>query len=250
MIRFYYWPNSAIVMRTLWALEELELPYERFRMHPGMQHSAEYLTVNPNGLLPAVVDGSTIMYESLAILLYLGEKYGRPKLWPEFTASNFTDALTWIVWGTTSLHPPLLEFARNQPTFHFAYPEDIRSDKNLKTAEATSHRYLKVLEAHLTGKSFTLGEQFSLCDVANAPFIARAKVAQFDLSAYPNVLAWFGRCTSRPSFQRVMAINGAAIKDEAPKAGTPQATPPGRAAWDATQESKEAKMWSTALEEK
>jgi glutathione S-transferase len=221
MIKLYYWPNSAIVMRVLWALEELEIPFEKTRLFQDKQEhrTPEYMAINPNGYMPALIEDGIVVFESLAIILYLAEKYGRAKkLWPEVSSPKFAEALSWSVWGNAALHPPLLEFARHCSDLHFALPKDQRIPQVAAQAEADSHRFLGILDTHLSGRQWMLGDEFSLVDVATATFIGRAILTKFDLSPYNNIRPWMGRCSQRPKFMHVMQENATAAKDGQGKA--------------------------------
>ena len=95
-IRFYSWPQSS-GSGVHWALEELGLAYEYVRLDrtKGEHRSAEYLAINPNGKVPALVDGPECYFESLAILVHLAERYGTERrLWPA-SGNQRAEALSW-----------------------------------------------------------------------------------------------------------------------------------------------------------
>jgi len=110
-IRFYSWPQSS-GSGVHWALEELGLDYEYVRLNrtKGEHRSAEYLAINPNGKVPALVDGEECYFESLSILLHLAERYGAMKgLWPA-AGKQRAEALGWTTWSTTELMPFMLQY--------------------------------------------------------------------------------------------------------------------------------------------
>src|SRR5689334_2706159 len=104
-IKLYSWPMSSGT-RISWALEELALPYayEQLDAKKQEQRSAAMLAVNPHGKVPALVDGDLRLFESGAILLYLGSRYGAAKgLWPAAAGQKQADAVCWTVWSMTEL---------------------------------------------------------------------------------------------------------------------------------------------------
>ena len=104
-ITFYYAPATSAT-RVHWALEELGISYQKVRLDlaKGEQKSPEFLELNPNGKVPALVDDGTPMFESLAIIIHLGEKYGVAKsLWPAPGSAQSAEALMWAVWGTVTV---------------------------------------------------------------------------------------------------------------------------------------------------
>jgi len=102
-IQLYSWPRSSGT-RIACALEKLNIPYQYVEVDREKQEHRlpRYLAVNPHGKVPALVDGGETYFESAAILLHLGYRYGTAKrLWPEPSDPNHADALCWTVWATT-----------------------------------------------------------------------------------------------------------------------------------------------------
>src|SRR5262245_27813941 len=100
MIRLYG-PSQTRAFRVLWLLEELGVPYEHVRGgNPAELRSPEFLKLNPNGRVPVLVDGDVVLFESLAINLYLAERYGAESLWPK-TPGERAQAVQWSFWVVT-----------------------------------------------------------------------------------------------------------------------------------------------------
>ena len=112
-IRLYGWPRST-ASRVHWALEELGVGYEYVTLDhkKGENRAPAYLAINPGGKVPGLVDGGQAYFESAAIILHLGETYGRERgLWPAAGAGAArADALCWTVWGTTELHVYMMQW--------------------------------------------------------------------------------------------------------------------------------------------
>jgi glutathione S-transferase len=206
-LKLYYWPRSSAT-RVQWALEEIGVPYEKVRLdrERGENRTPEYLALSPQGNIPALVDGDAKIFESAAILVHLGQRYGVEKgLWPKAPAAA-ADALAWCVWSSTELNVQRLSYALQTLDAPFTLPKE---DRNPKVAERFRTGYnarLAVLEARLAGKEYLVGNAFSLADVAIAQTVA-GSVTRLGLpiADNKNVAAWVERCSARPAFQRVMA---------------------------------------------
>ena len=130
-ITYYYAPMSTAV-RTTWAIEELGVPCERVKLDISKKQTkaAAFLKLNPNGLVPLLVVDGTPIFESTAILIYLGETYGVDKgLYPP-PGLERAETLKWLVWANVGLYEPLSRWARNTASWVPA------EQHNAKAAEA------------------------------------------------------------------------------------------------------------------
>jgi glutathione S-transferase len=201
-LKFYYSPMSSAT-RIHWALEELGVPYEKVKLDltAGDQRKPEYLALNPNGKVPLVVDDGTVIYESLAILLHLGERYGVEKdLFPSASAPR-AEAFKWMAWAQGTLVDTASRIMRNSSE---RFPAEQHNVKQLEAARKEIAELLGILDKELDGKEYLVGGKFSFADLAIAayvPFMARLGV---DLGPHKHVQAWVGRCMGRPAMARVM----------------------------------------------
>ncbi len=199
---FYYSPMSSS-NRIHWALEELGVPYEKVKVDlaAGAQKKPEYLALNPNGKVPLlVVDGHPI-FESLAILVFLGEQFGTENgLFPQ-PGLERAEALKWMAWGSVSLTETLFRYVRNTSE---RFPAEEKNEKAAASAKAELSGHLTTLDKALEGKDYLLGSNFSLTDVSLASLFAFMARVGIDTNPYKNVNAWVGRCMSRPALARVM----------------------------------------------
>jgi glutathione S-transferase len=192
---------------TLWALEELGLPYEKVRydISKGEHKSDGFKKLNPNSKVPTLVIDGTPMFESLAILLYLGDRYGvEAKLFPAPREAARMEALSWATWTTVTLG---VDLQRLTEASHELIPKERHNAAQAAAARIDIERDLGILEARLDGRSFILGDAFSLADIvfgAALNYVSRLKAV--DLARFPRVAAYFGRLTSRPAFGRAMAV--------------------------------------------
>src|SRR5262249_52803247 len=189
--------------RVLWIAKELELDYEHIPLEIGAAGAGkpDYLAINPNGRLPAIDDGGFTLWESLAITLYLAKKHGR--LYPT-TLEGEAKAWQWSLWSGQegdrggniwSLHAVRL-------------PPADRDPQRLAEALKVLERPLNVLEGALAGRSYLLGEDFTVADLNVAAVISRA--VDMDLSATPRVGEWLKRCLDRPAARAARALRAQA----------------------------------------
>ena len=202
-IQLHSWPQSSGT-RISWALEELGVPYEFVHVDPKTQaHRAPaFLALNPYGKVPALSDDGVSFFESGAILLHLGHKYGVDrKLWPEGKGQARADALSWTVWGMTELGAHLLQYLYHGLDSPFSFKPEDRSKAAAEYARSQFVRCLDTLEARLDGREHLLGT-FSLVDIACAGWLSFGTMFGASPDGHPRVAAWLKRCTQRPAFVR------------------------------------------------
>jgi GST-like protein len=194
---FYY--TSPNARKILIALEELAAPYNLVwtNISEGDQFRPEFLKINPNGKIPAIIDrdGPVTVFESGAILLYLAQKFS--KLLPQSPASR-ADALSWLAWQVGGQGPMcgqaahfLSHAAKNgidQPYAKDRYAREAR-------------RHYEVLDAHLANREWIAGE-FSIADIACFPWTRVSKGHVVVLDEFPHVARWSNAIAARPSAKR------------------------------------------------
>ena len=198
-MKLYGIPGSR-ALRSIWAAEEVGVDYELVKTSfAADSKQPDYLAINPNGRIPALVDGELVLFESMAINLYLAKKYGGD-LYPR---GEQAEALTnqWTIWGMTELEPVLMQMVLHKVML----PEDKRDATRVKTAEKEIQRPLAVLDAHLEKRDYLLGSDFGIADLNVAGAVSLANFASYDISGHPNVTRWLGACVARPSMARAQA---------------------------------------------
>jgi glutathione S-transferase len=201
MIEIYGVARSR-ACRCLWALEELGLPYQHHAFDWLTDaKQPEYLKLNPNARVPCLRDGDFVLFESLAINLYLGRRYGLGTLMPAEVLDE-ARVLQWTLWATNEIEPSLSMVNHHRTNL----PEAEREPAVADAAEANLIAPLKVLDATLAGRDNLLGSSFSFADLNVASVLSTALVARVDLSPYPNVTTWFGRAFQRAAAQRTVAL--------------------------------------------
>ncbi|MEP7181495.1 MAG: glutathione S-transferase family protein [Betaproteobacteria bacterium] len=197
-LTIYGMPASR-TFRTLWAAEELGVAYENKPwsfLGPEIK-SAEYLAINPNGTIPAIVDDGFPLFESLAINLYLAKKAGT--LWP---ADLRGEALMyqWTLWAATEVEPLLGAWFYHTT---FLAPEERRPEIAADAAAKLPAR-LAVLDGALASRDWLAADAFTIADLNVAAVMFRAP--KFGLDPYPRVKTWHARCLARDGAKAAIAL--------------------------------------------
>ena len=197
MIKLYGVPRSR-AFRALWMLEELGLPYENVKTNfaTGDTRTPDFLRLNPNGHIPVLQDGDLVVWESMAINLYLARKYDQG-FWPK-TVEDEGRTFQWSLWAMTELEEPVLTVLLHRVFF----PESQRDARKAADAAERFKQPLAVLDGALTGRNHLLGNAFTVGDLNVAAVLTWAPLAGLDLGSAPRAQAWLGRCTARPALAR------------------------------------------------
>ena len=196
-----YGMSGSRAFRSIWAIEEIGVDYDHvptsFR---GDSKTEEYLAINPNGRIPALVDGDFKLFESMAINLYLAKKYA-PQLVPDGLQGE-AESYQWGVWGISEIEPLQMQLVVQ----NFFTPEDQRDPAVIGSATKGLARPLDVLEATLGRSSYLMGDEFSIVDLNLAGVMELLNMIQFDTSAWPNVERWLAACRGRDSYERAKNV--------------------------------------------
>ncbi|MEM9207549.1 MAG: glutathione S-transferase N-terminal domain-containing protein [Pseudomonadota bacterium] len=199
MIDLYTWPTPN-GMKPLIALEEMGLAYT---IHPvnimeNVQKEPDFLKLNPNGRIPAIVDkdnGDFAVFESGAILTYLADKSG--KLYGADDKAK-SRTMQWLMWQMGGLGP-MLGQANVFVTF---FPEDV--PQAIKRYSDEANRLYGVMDGWLASNEY-LGDDYSIADIATWPWVRAYPMAGIDLSSYKNVSRWYDQIAERPAVKAALA---------------------------------------------
>src|SRR5437763_11505228 len=182
--------------RTLWMARELGLDYEHVKVDfaTGETRTPAHLTLNPNGHVPVIDDDGFVLWESMAINLYLAKKYGAGALYPS-RLEDEAHAWQWSFWGMTEIERPVLTALFNRALL----PEDKRDAGAADEAERQLQQPLQVLDAAVSGKPYLVGDSFTVADLNVASILSWARPARIDLAGVPRMADWFKRCSDRPA---------------------------------------------------
>jgi glutathione S-transferase len=193
-LKIYGAPRSR-TFRVLWAAEELGLPYENIPVDFAEgSKKPDYLAINPNGRIPAIDDDGFMLFESLAINMYLAKKHGAGKLYPA-AAQDEARLWQWGLWGANEIEVPLVQFISNR----YVLPPDKRNETVAAEAESKLPRPLGVLDAHLAARKHILGGDFTIADLNVGSLLYSAWFNKADLSRWPQLQPWLDRILTRPA---------------------------------------------------
>ncbi len=199
-----YGTSHSRASRSLVALEELGLKYVHVPIKPPREtRTPEYLQKNPNGRIPCLEDDGLIIWESMAINLYLADKYGQAPMWPQ-SPEKRAHAYQWSFWVTAEIEPIMME--KDWADRH-------QDGAARASAMAQIGTLLRLLDHRLRESDYLLGAEFTIADVNLATAISEpheqgrfAGWDDFDLSLFPSVKSWLGRCAARESYKKVRAL--------------------------------------------
>ena len=202
MIDLYFWPTGNGKKISI-MLEECGLPYRVIpvNINKGDQSTPEYLSINPNGKMPAIVDHDApgrplVLFESGAILQYLGEKSGQ--FLPQDLHGKYA-VLQWVYWQVAGLGPN----AGQAHHFLRYYPE--RLEYPMHRFQSEVKRLYTVMDEQLAKHEYLAGD-YSIADMAAWPWVVRWDWQGQNLDDHPNVKRWFEAVGARPGVQRGAAV--------------------------------------------
>jgi glutathione S-transferase len=198
MLQLYGNPRSR-AMRCLWMLEEVGTPYqlvEKTTRADDLQ-TPKYLRLNPNARIPTLVDGDLVLWESMAINLYLAQKYDGPMhcAGPDVLGL----AAQWSVWAMLEIEGLLLHLLEHRALL----AEFARDPSVIERTELLLKKPLGVLNGALAPRGYLAGNSFTVADLNVAGILMWAKMARMDLSAYPALTRWLDVSLARPAYVRL-----------------------------------------------
>jgi GSH-dependent disulfide-bond oxidoreductase len=196
MIRFYF-HHTPNPMKVALFLEESGLTYEVIPVDifKHEQHTPEYLQINPNAKVPAIVDGEIVVFDSNAILLYLGEKTG------QFMSTDRGELLSWLMFMATGLGPYSGQAVYFQTS---TAPVPYAINRYRREAE----RLYGILNDRLSDRAFILGTEYSIVDMSAWGWIDRYPVVlgKDALDEFPHLKRWYESVNARPAVARAKSI--------------------------------------------
>ncbi len=194
---FHHTPNP---MKIALYLEETGLPYEVIPVdtYKGEQHTEEFRKINPNGKTPAIEHNGERVFDSNAILVYLSEKTGKlaGKL------EDRAELLSWIMFIATGIGP------YSGQAVHFKHVAPERPDYAVNRYHREALRHYEVLDRHLAGRGYIVGDELTIADISAWGWIDRAPLVIGDnaLDQFPNLKRWFDAINARPAVARARDV--------------------------------------------
>jgi GST-like protein len=201
MLKFFYSPAPNPAKVALF-LEEAALPYELVPVdtRKGEQFTPEFLAINPNAKVPALIDGEAVLFDSSAILLYLAEKTG--KFLPPNTPAARAELLSWLMFVASGVGP------YSGQAVHFKHFAPAGLDYAVNRYMFEARRHYSILDARLATRHFMLGDAYSIVDMAvwgwarALPFVLGDDIWM----KLPNLKRLFDEVSARPAAQRAHAL--------------------------------------------
>jgi GST-like protein len=208
MIDLYYWPTPNGKKVTI-LLEELGIPHKIVPLNIGRgdQFTDDFLKLNPNHRMPAMVDhepkggGEPIgIFESGAIMMYLAEKHGR--FWPQDVRGKY-EVTEWLIWQMANQGPKLGEAGH----FRRLTPEQA-GDQSYAVRRFTdeANRLYGVLNNRLYNRRYLAGTEYSIADMICYPWSVNWKAQGQDIEEFKHFKRWFEELSERPAVKRGMAV--------------------------------------------
>jgi glutathione S-transferase len=199
MLRVLGRATSGNVQKVLFFLEETGLPYQREDYGRQFNNTGgDYLKLNPNGKVPTLVDGDTVVWESHSIVRYLSNKHGKTDLYPADPALR-SEVERWMDWLLASLNYQYVQVFKDSKK-----PEAERAATFAADAKELAAQ-LEILEKTAGGKPFIAGDKFSLADIVLGPIVHRCLDFPIALPELKGVRAWRDRMKERPAFKKATA---------------------------------------------
>ena len=185
------------------ALGELDLEYTRDDIGGpfGGNREADYLAMNPNGLVPTMVDGDTVLWESNVIVRYLARKYTPNSLLPD-SLTDLAQAEQWMDWQQTVVAPA------HFPVF-WGLIRTAPEDRNLDVIKSGRDRFeqaMTILDHHLSDSAFVGGESLSIADIPVGIMVYRWFTLDIERMELPSLHRWYQRLTDRPAYKNTVMI--------------------------------------------
>ncbi|MSO71716.1 MAG: glutathione S-transferase family protein [Alphaproteobacteria bacterium] len=195
--------NSGNVQKILWACAELGLPFERddYGGAFGKVNEPAFRALNPNGLVPVMIEDGFALWESNTILRYLASRFGDGRLLPADARAR-ANVERWMDWQLSALNPAIgplfLALVRGRP--------EEKTPDAIKPALERTTRAFTLLDGQFAGKRFVEGEEMTVADIALGIFTYRWFALPIPRPTLPALTAWYDRLTERAGFREHVMV--------------------------------------------
>ncbi len=215
MLKIWGRPNSICTQRVLWACAEAAVAYElelaSATMGPdghvsqggqpyGHVNTDAYRAMNPNGTVPTLEDGDVVLWDSVAIVVYIAQKFG-PEMFAVSSPEKLAQSVQWMVWTNEHMEPLLhtlvMEVVR--------LVEEQRSAAALEKARLAAIAKLQIIDQQLARRRYLGGDEFSIADIPAGATVYRWSLFDLDQPYLQNVADWQKRLQDRDAFQEIVA---------------------------------------------
>ncbi|KHS68112.1 glutathione S-transferase [Pectobacterium brasiliense] len=202
MITIWGRDNSTNVKKVLWCAEELALPYQHIVAGGqfGLNHEADYLAMNPNGLIPCLRDDDLVLWESNTIVRYLAAQYGQDSLYLADPGKR-ASAEKWMDWATSlafSFGPVFVNIVRTLP--------EKRDTALVQKGIAECERLFDIVDTVLANQPWLSGDQFGVGDIPLGCIAYGWLNMPIEQQSHPHLERWYQQLTERPAYQKHVMI--------------------------------------------
>ena len=195
--------NSSNVQKVLWCCDELEIAYEREDVGGefGKNREPEYLALNPNGLVPTIIDDGFALWESNTIIRYLAAKHGSGSLYPADLQARAL-AERWMDWQLSTIVPAI------HPVFWglVRTPPEERDQAAIAAGRDKLAGVMKILDNQIANADYVAGSAFSVGDIPVGIMTYRWFTFDIEREELPSLKRWYDRLTKRPAFKQHVMI--------------------------------------------
>jgi glutathione S-transferase len=207
-VKLYEHPVSGNSYKVRLLLAFLDLPYESILVDllQDAQHKPDYLTINPRGEVPTLVEGDLVLRDSMAILVYLARRHGGGAWLPD-DAADMAAVAEWLAFAASWIQYGVFS-ARALVAFGIpanGLPPDFPA--SLEEAQLRGRKSLAILDSHLANRHWLVSDRPTIADIANFPYVALAPMGDIALAPYPAVEAWIARFRHLPGFIPIAGLD-------------------------------------------
>ncbi len=204
MLKIWGRRNSINVQKAMWAIGELGIEHEHIDAGGpfGGLDTDEFGEMNPNRRVPVIDDGSTVVWESHAIVRYLAAKYGHGSLWPEDAGARARTDM-WMEWTTADLQPA---FISGVFWSFYRTPEAQRNWNVIRQGIARSAIMFRMVDRQLEGRDYLAGDTLTIGDIAVGAQLYRYFELEIDRPDLPQVEGWYARLKDRAAYREHVMV--------------------------------------------
>jgi len=191
-----YGSKNSSAGRCWWAAAEAGVELEQIPLDfQKDEHKSEaYLKINPNGKIPTLVDGDVVIWESMAINNYIAEKF-KPDLFGPQDPASHAHLSQWSYWSLAHLNKAM------EPLYMQKYRGPLPAEELPAHMEELA-KWMKILDAHLEGKEYMVGDMFTVADINVGTTASAGRMFDYSYEGFPNVQRWLKTLSERPAFKQ------------------------------------------------
>lgn len=203
-MKLYHFPISPNSRRVVAVIHHLGLECELIALDltKGEHLTPEFISLNPNHMIPTLVDGDTVLWESNAIMQYLCGKVGDDSLWPKDPKKQ-AEVSRWLFWQAAHFGSACSVFIFERLVKKFLNLGEPNSAEIAK-GEERFHRFAKVLNEYLVGREWLEGNHVTLADYSVGSFLDLTEMAQYPMEGYDEIKRWYKNIEQLPAWQSSM----------------------------------------------